>query len=220
MGIAQAEAASEKPGSTWSWPNFTRNALITTAVIGLTVWFLVVSVIPNVNPRRFGVVEEGVLYRSAVLPPAALAGVVEDHQIRTIIDFGGHTRGSRSERREIELAEAMGVRYVYLPLYGDGTGDPNMYAEALRVVNDPANQPVLVHCSAGAERTGGLVALYEHFELGMTLDNAYDRCAAYDHDPARNPKLRPMLDQWVDEIEQSVRTGEPIPYDGRSAANG
>ncbi|GJM18583.1 MAG: hypothetical protein DHS20C14_07960 [Phycisphaeraceae bacterium] len=219
MPIAEdTPPADARPASSWSWPNFTRNAVVTAAVIGLGAWFVIAAVVPNVSPKNFGVVREGQLYRSGVLTPASLAGVIEDHDIRTIVDLGGHLRDSRSEQREIDTADAMGVRYVYLPLFGDGTGDPNMYAEALRIINDPANQPVLVHCSAGSERTGGLVTLYRHIEQGVPLNEAYAECPNFGHDPSKNTVLRPMLDTWAGAIAESVRTGEPIAYDGATAA--
>ena len=205
----QGPPGPPKPGHEWSWARFSRNAVIIAGAIALTVWFIVEGVVPNVVPKNFGVVEEGAIYRSGVLTTAAFEDVVEDNDVRTVVDL---RHEARNTQREKAAAEALGLRYVQLPLFGDGRGDPNMYVQALRIMNDPEAQPVLVHCSAGAERTGGAVALYRHIFEGVPLDEAYAECAEHRHDPARNPNLKPMLDAWVDEIERAVRTGGTIDY--------
>ena len=39
----------------------------------------------------------------------------------------------------------------------DGRANPNGYLTVLRILADPANQPALVHCAGGTERTGAAV---------------------------------------------------------------
>lgn len=193
---------------------FARNAAI--IVIAVVAGVLVARdwAIPNLVPKNFGVVVEGELYRSGELTPTTTARVVREHGIRTIVDFGAHEPGSSEEARAQATADALGVTRYRLPLFGDAQGDPNRYAEALAIMTDPEQQPVLVHCAAGAQRTGCAVALYRHIVEGMDLDAAYDEANRYRHDPSDNPHLRRMLDTWADDVERAFRDGSTIEYDG------
>jgi protein tyrosine/serine phosphatase len=200
----------------WSWPKFSRNALLITATIALSAYVADASILPNLFPKRFGVVDQGRLYRSGNLTPAATAKVVRAHNIRTIVDLGAYAPGSPEEARAQATADALGVTRHRFPLFGDGTGDPNAYVHALRIATDPAHQPVLIHCAAGSERTGCAVALYRVLEHGITPDAAYDETRAFDHDPRRNPRLKPMFDTWREPIFSALSSGHTIPYDGAS----
>lgn len=210
------DPATDQPraASQWSWPNFTRNAAIISGAVALLVWFIVEGVVPNVWPKNFGEVEPGRVYRSGELTPAALRNVVKDHGIRTIIDFGAHDKDPDGEVREQRVAEALGVRRVVLPLIGDGRGDPNQYVEALRIMNDPESQPVLVHCAAGAQRTGCAIALYRGVVSGWDDERALTEAEEFRHDPRKNPHVRGMYFTWRDEIERALHTGDRIEADG------
>lgn len=162
----------------------------------------------NVLPKRFGEVVPGEIYRSGKLTPAALAEVVREHGIRTIVDFGAWPEGSRADRREERAAAALGVERIRLPgLEGDSTGEVNGYVEALRIMNDPERRPVLVHCGAGTERTGCVVALYRMFEEGWTLEEAYDEADRMGHSPERNPRLRETLETYTGPIRRALESG-------------
>lgn len=193
---------------------FTRNALIIASVIALGTLRVVHGVVPNLVPKRFGVVEPGHLYRSGALTTAALEKVVSQHHIRTIVDLGGFHPGSPADRREASAAALLGVRRETLPLFGDGTGDPNRYVAALRLMLDADAGPVLVHCSAGSQRTGVAIALYRMYVDHWTLDQAIEEAGKFDHDPADNPNFRPYLERWAEAIFASLESGQPIPYDG------
>ncbi|MFN0133722.1 MAG: tyrosine-protein phosphatase [Phycisphaerales bacterium] len=162
-------------------------------------------------PKRFAEVDAGKIYRSGQLTPEAFRRVVERHKIKTIIDLGSHEPGTRGEARNARTAAALGVRRVVGNLEGDGTGNPNWYVEALRVMMDPAAQPVLVHCGAGTERTGLTVALYERVARGQPLEEGLRHACAHGHDPSRNPKLERVAREWGEKIEAAVRSGGSIP---------
>jgi protein tyrosine/serine phosphatase len=196
--------------SQWSWPNFTRNALLIGGGIALLTWFVVEGVVPNLFPKNFGIVREGEVYRSGRLTPAAMRSVIEDHGIRTIVDLGAFDKDPAGDRRAQAVADSMGVRREILLLEGDARGDPNRYAEALRIISDPEAQPVLVHCAAGAQRTGCTVALYRHIVEGWDAEKALAEATDYRHDPEDNPHLRIMFETWHDEIARALEDGGRI----------
>jgi tyrosine-protein phosphatase SIW14 len=165
----------------------------------------------NVFPKNFGIVDEGRVYRAGQMSPAAFQSVLEQYQIRTIIDFGAFERDSRGERRNQRIADTMGIpRYRY-DLDGYARGNPNSYAQALRMMTDPAFQPVLIHCGAGSERTGCAVILYNNLTRGVSFEEGLERAQDYKHRPHRNPHLREVVERYGQLILESYRTGESIP---------
>ncbi len=163
--------------------------------------------------RNFGVVDEGAVYRSGRQTPAMMKRLVETHKIKTIVDLGAYPEGSIDEKQAHAVASVLGVRRHRFFLHGDGTGDPNAYVSALRVMLDPAQRPVLVHCAAGAQRTSGCVMLYRLATQGKGLDETYEADAQrYRHRPQRNPNLMPHLKQWGNKIVDALAGTEKIPY--------
>ncbi len=170
----------------------------------------------NMVPKRFGVVVPGAIYRSGKLSPAALAHVIKKYHINTVIDLGAWVEdtpaNARANRREQRTVEALGVQRFVFHLVGDASGDPNEYVRALALMLDASNQPVLVHCGAGTERTGCVVALYRMHEQGESIDEVMEEARRAGHSESRNPRLRRVLEMWSGPILRSLDTGEPIPW--------
>ncbi|MBK7403359.1 MAG: tyrosine-protein phosphatase [Phycisphaerales bacterium] len=189
----------------------TARLLVIVALVALAILAFRDLIRPNIFPKRFHEVVPGQLYRSGKLTPAALTSVVRAHGIKTIVDLGAWPEGSRADTREARTAAALGVDRIRLPnVEGDSTGDVNTYVQALRIVNDPTRRPVLVHCGAGTERTGCVVALYRMFEEGWGFDKAYDEAVRAGHSPGRNPKLRQTLENWSEPIRDALVTGGKV----------
>lgn len=168
---------------------------------------------PHIAPKNFGVAHidaERQIYRSGQLTVAATAKVVDRYGIRTIVDLGTHEPGTPEERIAQKTAEALGLTRHRFDLEGDATGDPNDYVAALRILTDPAAQPVLVHCGAGAERTGCIVALYRQIEQGWDEDLAYAETKNYRHSSQRNPRLRRVLEYYGDAITEAFTSGGEV----------
>ena len=71
------------------------------------------------------------------------------------------------------LVEAAGMKYVALPMTTRVTPTPEQLATFLSIVNDPANQPVFVHCVGGKHRTGVMTAVYRMTQEAWTADKAF-----------------------------------------------
>lgn len=190
-----------------------RQTLILALAVALAAFLYVEVVRPNLVPKNFGVIEQGRVYRSGQLTPAAMRRIVEREHIKTEIDLGSYWDGGRladpaGEARNQRAAEAMGVTRYVMPLVGDGTGNVNWYIHALRIMNDPSKQPVLVHCGAGSERTSVAAILYEQLRTGSP-DNAtgVEQARKFRHNPRRNPHVREVLDAYGAEILRCVRQG-------------
>lgn len=87
---------------------------------------------------------------------------------------------------------------------------PDLVTEAVKVVLDPRNQPILIHCNRGKHRTGCLVGVIRRLQrwlLSIIFDE-YRKFAA--------PKERPMDQQFIElyneaEIEKYARDNGLLP---------
>lgn len=84
--------------------------------------------------------------------------------VRTVVNLRDH-------HSDAQALAGLGLRYAAIPCETSEPTEAHVVA-FLRVVTDPANQPVFVHCRLGADRTGMMVACYR-----MTVQG-WDRQAA------------------------------------------
>ena len=156
--------------------------------------------------RNFDVVEEGVLYRSGRLEAPALRRAIEEHGLVTVVDLGGWDMDREQWQANQQVADELGVKRYAIHMSGDGRANPNGYVAALRILADPANQPALVHCAGGTERTGAAVVLYRHLVQGRLIQPSYEESFEYGHQVEDYEWIAYLAD-WVDEIGEAWRSG-------------
>jgi len=71
------------------------------------------------------------------------------------------------------LLKGLGLKYVHISFKAGHPEDKDVVA-FLKVVTDPANQPVFVHCKWGADRAGMMAAVYRVVVQGWARDQALD----------------------------------------------
>ena len=99
--------------------------------------------------------------------------------IRTVIDL--RNDGEIAEAGEVRSA---GMTFFRIPMTTSAQPAPGAVAQFLSIVNDPANQPVYVHCVGGRHRTGIMTAVYRMVQDGWTADRAYTEMQQYGFGPA------------------------------------
>jgi tyrosine-protein phosphatase SIW14 len=80
---------------------------------------------------------------------------------------------------EKAMAEKTGLGYFQIPMTTHVVPTIAQLAEFMRIVNDPANQPVYVHCVGGKHRTGVMTAAYRITHDGWTADRAFKEMKQY-----------------------------------------
>lgn len=158
-------------------------------------------------PRNFGVVVEGRIYRSGQNSERVLRRLARELGLRTIVDLGG-TGDKPATRAERALAEELGIRRYEFGLPGDGTGDPDRWAAVERILADESAQPLLVHCAAGAQRTGTAVLLYRNLIEGRPIAEVYPETFEHGHEPDEWELLAFLADH-LDEIRAAYETNVP-----------
>ena len=95
--------------------------------------------------------------------------------VKTIINL----TSDDGEANEQAMAEQAGLKYLQIPMTTHEPPTPAQLAEFLKVVNDPASQPVYVHCVGGRHRTGVMTAAYRITQDGWTADQAFQEMKQY-----------------------------------------
>ena len=127
----------------------------------------------SVEIKNFGKVNDH--YYRGSQPSAKQFEELKQLGVKTIIDL----RKDRVEQAS-EWAKAAGLQYVNIPLTTKKAATEDQTAEFLKLVNDPANQPVYVHCKGGRHRTGQMTAIFRITNDGWTSDQAYTEMKKYD----------------------------------------
>ncbi len=163
------------------WPSIALIAL-TVAVIGGGIWLWDDVLEDRIIPKRWGVIEPGKIYRSGQLSAALVRKTLSKHNIKVIVDLTGNIPSDKDQEAEKQAATELGIEVLRFPLRGNGTGDINNYARAIAAIVDARNKakPVLVHCAAGTQRTGGVVACYRMLIEKKPPSFAYEELLRYD----------------------------------------
>jgi protein-tyrosine phosphatase len=170
-------------------------AAVAAAATGLGVWVYHDFVRDRIFPKRFGIVEQGLLYRSGQLHPALVESTLREHGIRRIVDLT-HQNDLEAQLAERQAAERLAIERVVTPLEGDGTGDIEQYAQALAAIDRSvrSGEPTLVHCAAGTCRTGGVVASYRTLVQGWPAERALREMEEYEWE-SNDPIIPEYLDR-------------------------
>jgi protein tyrosine/serine phosphatase len=127
----------------------------------------------NAAIENFGKVNEH--YYRGGQPRAAGFAELKRLGVKTVIDLR-----KDSIPEEPEQVRALGMRYFNIPMKASRPATPEQTDYFLKLVNDPDNWPVYVHCKGGRHRTGALTAVYRITHDGWTADQAYDEMKKYD----------------------------------------
>jgi protein tyrosine/serine phosphatase len=100
--------------------------------------------------------------------------------VKTIIDLENDDTAIKNERG---WAEAAGIQFVSEPMDGTQTPNDKEVNDTLAKINDPANQPVFVHCMQGHDRTGVIIALYRVIFENWAPKAAHDEMMALGYNP-------------------------------------
>jgi len=82
-------------------------------------------------------------------------------------------------RDEQQMVEAAGMKFFRIGLSDSSWPSPDRAEQFLKLVNDPSNQPVFVHCHGGRHRAGIMTAIYRMTHDGWSIDQAYAEMKQY-----------------------------------------
>ena len=95
--------------------------------------------------------------------------------IKTVVDLTSDDR----DAGEPQMVERAGMQYVHIPMTTRTAPTAAQLAEFLKIVTEPANQPVYVHCVGGRHRTGVMTAIFRMTHDGWTADRAFAEMKRY-----------------------------------------
>jgi len=108
---------------------------------------------------NFHPVIAGELYRSAQPAAGDLEAYRDLYGIRTVVNLRGESRKSAWYETEIAEARRLGIAHFDVPMKASRDLSQAEAAELVALLA-AAEKPVLIHCKAGADRSGLAAALY------------------------------------------------------------
>ena len=132
----------------------------------------------NIN-HNFETITEGKVYKSGVIPPNEIDSYVKKHHIKSIIDLRFPGTGDDVNNPEIpaELtAEKIAVEKIkgvnYFNNGSDQVPDQKNLDIFFKIMDNPANYPVLIHCYHGVGRAEMYSAIYRIEYENMNKEEA------------------------------------------------
>src|SRR5712664_966975 len=127
----------------------------------------------NIHIRNFGKMDNR-FYRGAQ-PDESDYKDLKALGVKTVIDLQDHP--TSYEKRDVE---ALGMRYVNIPMSDSSYPKEQQIAAFLSLVNDSATGKFFAHCAGGRHRTGVVGAIYRFTVDHWNYDQAYAEMKDYD----------------------------------------
>jgi protein tyrosine/serine phosphatase len=154
---------------------------------------------PNVKIINFGQMDER--YYRGGQPEKGDYQSLKDLGVNTVIDL----RNDPTDYEKTEV-EALGMKYVNIPMSGWKTPKDGEVEAFLKVMNDPATGTVYAHCKAGKHRTGITGAVYRQTKYGWDYKTAYKEMKNYNFSSwPVHFALKGYIQDYFDNVEKEQK---------------
>jgi protein tyrosine/serine phosphatase len=148
--------------------------------------------------KNFHVVQEGEIYRSAQLTGEEFRLAIDQVGIKTVINLRGKN-DAEWYSEESETLRSEGVQLIDISMSAKRFPHRDDLIRLLDAFRTAA-RPILIHCKAGADRTGEAVALYQMEYLGKSKREALKSLSPYYlHMPSFMPAKRAFIEIYSGE---------------------
>jgi len=127
----------------------------------------------NINIRNFGKMDNR-LYRGAQ-PNESDYKDLKTLGVKTVVDLTDSPKSY--EKRDVE---ALGMRYVNIPMSDSSYPKAEQINAFLKLVNDSSTGTMFIHCAGGRHRTGVMGAVYRYNVNHWNFDQVYTEMQDYD----------------------------------------
>jgi protein tyrosine/serine phosphatase len=127
----------------------------------------------NVNIKNFGQMDDR-FFRGGQ-PKEEQYSQLAALGIKTVIDLTDEPKGY--EKFQVE---ALGMRYVNIPMSDKSYPETSKISEFLKLVDDPSTGKFYVHCAGGRHRTGVMGDVYRFNHYNWNYDQVYKEMKDYD----------------------------------------
>jgi tyrosine-protein phosphatase SIW14 len=166
---------------------------------------------PRIHIDNFGQVSD--TYFRGAQPNARGFAELASLGVRTVIDLTSEDHGD-----EKLMVEHTGMKFYRIPLTTSAWPSQSAIALFLKLVNDPANQPVFVHCQGGRHRTGVMTAVYRITHDSWSADKAVAEMKQYRFDRfPTHPSLKSFVFDYYSRLPRAkIAEREPLTEGGAS----
>jgi protein tyrosine/serine phosphatase len=168
----------------------------------------------NVKIGNFGQMDER-FYRGAQ-PLASDFQSLKDLGVSTVIDL-------RNDPTDYEkgAVEALGMKYVNIPMSGWKSPKQQDVDAFLALVNNPETGKFYVHCKAGIHRTGVVGAAYRYTNYGWNYDQVYKEMKDYNYSNGLvHGKLGSFVKKWGARLAEEKARAVPATQTTAATAVG
>ena len=194
-------------------------AILVAAILAGLIWLWESRLKDRFVAKRWGVVEPNRIYRSGRISRHLVKRILKKHGIRVVVDLTGRKRGDPDQEAEAKACKALDIERVRYSLKGGGGGDIEHYAAAIARIHKAVQEkePVLVHCAAGTQRTGGVIAAYRLLVQRKPIDSVFREMQRYGWRPEDDPILPRYLNNNMETladllVEQGIIGAVPDPF--------
>jgi len=132
-------------------------ALVLAVLVPFLALYAIYSVVQYGG--NFHAIEPGQVYRSAQVDKDELATQIQKVGVKSILNLRGGSVSAKWYAEELATAQSLGVAYFQFPLSAGVALSGDQMQKVLALI-EQAPKPILIHCNAGADRTGLVAAIY------------------------------------------------------------
>jgi len=110
------------------------------------------------------------IFRSSQPTMWQLERLTEKYNITTIVNLKDANRESPYFHFEEEKCEELGLKLINVGIFSRGFPKYEKLLEYKKII-DELDEPTLIHCKAGADRTGIFCTLYQYFKENRAIED-------------------------------------------------